>query len=160
MHCLADITPPTKLKHLCQILCRDNFYFEKINPRLKLLTGHRICDYLMKKRMMALQQMIDKKIHNCLFRQFCPVFTLDKFCPWQIFPFGTKFVKLWQTICIQFVNRVDDRNLSKYTAFFASVDRHLVGDKNSNVTHPIIFCHWRIDAKLCNLVSALVHDEK
>ena len=54
MHCLADITPPIKLKHLCQILCRDNFYFEKINPRLKLLTGHRICDYLMKKRMMAL----------------------------------------------------------------------------------------------------------
>ena len=51
-------------------------------------------------------------------------------------------------------------NLSKDKAFFASVDRHLVGDKNNNVTHPIIFCHWRIGVKLCNLVSALGHDEK
>ena len=35
-----------------------------------------------------------------------------------------------------------------------------MGDKNNNVTHPIIFCCWRIDVKLGNLVSVLVHDEK
>ena len=47
-----------------------------------LLTGHRVCHYLME-RIMALQQMIDKKIHIfiCLidFVQFLP--RTNKFCP-------------------------------------------------------------------------------
>ena len=91
MHCLADITPPIKLKHLCQILCRDNFYFEKINPRLKLLTGHHICDYLMKKRMMALQQMIDKKYIIVYLDDFV------QFLPWTNFVRG-RFSRLGQNL--------------------------------------------------------------
>ena len=76
------------------------FILKKLTLAWKLLTGCPICDYLLKKRMMALKQMIDKKKHFCLFSRLCPVFTLDKFCPRQIFPFGTKFVKLRQTIWI------------------------------------------------------------
>ena len=47
-----------------------------------LLIGHRVCHYLME-RIMALQQMIDKKIHIfiCLIDlvQFLP--RTNKFCP-------------------------------------------------------------------------------
>ena len=51
------------LKHLNQKLYDDNFCFAKKIIRTGnylLLTGHRICYYLMA-RIMALQQTIDKK---------------------------------------------------------------------------------------------------
>ena len=97
---LVTINLELSLKHQSQILCGDNFYFEKINPRWKLLTGCPICDYLLKKRMMALQQMIDKK------NTFLFIYSiLSSFYPGQIL--STTDFPVWDKICKIATNYLD-----------------------------------------------------